>query len=85
MKKNNIFYVKFTWKSVLILFYRYFSNLSLRFKRETIQFFQVLNSQFLKKKKIFHHSSVPSNEKKKELRKKYWYKNEICIFNISQI
>lgn len=53
MKKNNIFYVKFTWKSVLILFYRYFSNLSVRFKRETIQFFQVLNSQFFKKKKDF--------------------------------
>lgn len=84
MKKNNIFYVKFIWKSVLILFYRYFSNLSLRFKRETIQFFQVLNSQFLKKKRFF---TIPLyfRMKKKELRKKYWYKNEICIFNISQI
>lgn len=69
MKKNNIFYVKFTWKSVLILFYRYFSNLSLRFKRETIQFFQVLNSQFFLKKKIFHHSSVLSNEKKRATKK----------------
>lgn len=84
MKKNNIFYVKFTWKSVLILFYRYFSNLSVRFKRETIQFFQVLNSQFLKKKRFFT-IALYFRMKKKELRKKYWYKNEICIFNISQI